>query len=76
MSTPLTCPISLAEFDASVTHIDKAVTLPPAAYTDTDLYEFERATVFDRSWLWKDCLSKSRPSQTSPTSPLLHNLKV
>jgi phenylpropionate dioxygenase-like ring-hydroxylating dioxygenase large terminal subunit len=51
VSTPLTCPISLAEFDASVTHIDKAVTLPPAAYTDTDFYEFERAAVFDRSWL-------------------------
>ena len=45
MSTPLSCPISLAEFDASATHIDKAVTLPPAAYTDT--YEFERAAVLD-----------------------------
>ena len=51
MSTPLTCPISLAEFAASATHIDKAVTLPPAAYIDTDFYDFERAAGFDRSWL-------------------------
>ena len=51
MSAPLRSPISLVEFDASATDIDRAVTLPPRAYTDHDFHEFELAAVFDHSWL-------------------------
>ena len=48
---PNRSPIPLDEFEASATDIDRAVTLPPEAYTDADFHEFELAAVFDHSWL-------------------------
>ena len=51
MGLPLVSPIPLAEFEASAAGVDRAVTLPPGAYTRADFHEFELAAVFERSWL-------------------------
>ena len=51
MGSPLVSPIPLAEFEASAAGVDRAVTLPPGAYTRADFHEFELAAVFERSWL-------------------------
>ena len=51
MGSPLVSPIPLEEFEASAAGVDRAVTLPPGAYTRADFHEFELAAVFERSWL-------------------------
>ena len=51
MGSPLLSPIPLAQFAASATHIDRAITLPPGAYTQSDFHDFEMRAVFDRGWL-------------------------
>ena len=51
MGLPLVSPIPLEEFEASAAGVDRAVTLPPGAYTRADFHEFELAAVFERSWL-------------------------
>jgi len=41
----------LASFDASVTDVSDAITLPPVIYTDPEFLEFERAALFAHEWL-------------------------
>ena len=41
----------LASFDASVTDVADAITLPPVIYTEPDFLEFERAALFAHEWL-------------------------
>ena len=44
-------PVHLSEFEASVTDISRAMTLPPKVYTDQAFYEFEIEAVWDRGWI-------------------------
>jgi len=46
-----TSPIPIATFDASDQDVRTAVTLPPAAYTSPEFFEFEKDAVFYREWL-------------------------
>jgi phenylpropionate dioxygenase-like ring-hydroxylating dioxygenase large terminal subunit len=41
----------LASFDASITDVTTACTLPPEIYTDDTFLSFERDAVFSREWL-------------------------
>lgn len=41
----------LASFEASITDVETAATLPPALYTDEAFLDFERRALFDREWL-------------------------
>jgi phenylpropionate dioxygenase-like ring-hydroxylating dioxygenase large terminal subunit len=41
----------LHAFDASITDVAEAVTMPPVIYTSEEFLEFERAALFDREWL-------------------------
>jgi len=43
-------PIPLHEFEASAKPVDEAVTLPPAAYTSQEFYEFEQRAIWDHAW--------------------------
>lgn len=47
----LKSPIPLEEFEASATDFSTAVTLPPAAYTDPEFFDFEMKAVFERRWI-------------------------
>jgi len=44
-------PISLHEFESSITTPETAVTLPAGAYTSQAFYEFELRAVWDHSWI-------------------------
>ncbi len=44
-------PLPLEAFEASAVELDKAVTLPPKAYTDPAFYEFEQRAIWDHSWM-------------------------
>jgi phenylpropionate dioxygenase-like ring-hydroxylating dioxygenase large terminal subunit len=44
-------PIPISEFDASSVDIDQAVTLPPAAFTSREFYEFELEAIWGREWV-------------------------
>tara|TARA_B100000287_G_scaffold426007_1_gene473233 strand:- start:1163 stop:2359 length:1197 start_codon:yes stop_codon:yes gene_type:complete len=37
--------------ESSIIAIDKAETLPPLCYTDSDFFEFEKKALFDHEWL-------------------------
>ena len=50
MSAP-PCPIPLDAFESSACGVERAVTMPPAAYTDEGFYRFEVAAVWERSWV-------------------------
>ena len=41
----------LFSFDASVTEVSTAITLPPVAYTDDEFLRFERSSLFAHEWL-------------------------
>jgi phenylpropionate dioxygenase-like ring-hydroxylating dioxygenase large terminal subunit len=41
----------LQSFDASITDVDTAVTMPPVIYTSEEFLAFERETVFAHEWL-------------------------
>ena len=41
----------LASFDASVTDVTTALTMPPVVYTDDEFLAFERNALFSREWL-------------------------
>jgi phenylpropionate dioxygenase-like ring-hydroxylating dioxygenase large terminal subunit len=43
-------PIPITEFDASALPIDEAVTLPPAAFSSPEFYEFELDAVWGSEW--------------------------
>jgi phenylpropionate dioxygenase-like ring-hydroxylating dioxygenase large terminal subunit len=51
MSTPHVRRV-LQDMAASMRSIGEAIALPPAAYTSDEFFEFERRTIFDRSWLY------------------------
>lgn len=44
-------PIPLNEFESSAVALDQAVTLPPAAYTSAEFYEFEQRAIWDHAWM-------------------------
>ncbi len=44
-------PELLASFDASITDVAAAVTMPPVVYTSDDFLAFEREALFTREWL-------------------------
>ena len=44
-------PDLLTSFDASVTDVATAQTMPPAIYTSEEFLEFERRAVFAHEWL-------------------------
>ena len=41
----------LREMDASIVDIEQCITLPPAAYTSEDWFEFEKRAVWDNEWI-------------------------
>jgi len=49
------CPIPLEEFEPSSGALRTAVTLPPAAYTSQEFFEFEARAVFLKEWV---CLGR------------------
>jgi len=44
-------PIPLDAFEPSACEVERAVTLPPGAYTDRDFYRFELEAIWSRSWV-------------------------
>ena len=44
-------PDLLASFDASITDVETAVTMPPVIYTSDEFLDFERDAVFSHEWL-------------------------
>lgn len=43
-------PISLEEFEASCGDINEVVSLPPAAFTSEEFFEFEKEAIFGHEW--------------------------
>jgi phenylpropionate dioxygenase-like ring-hydroxylating dioxygenase large terminal subunit len=41
----------LTSFDASVTDVTTAITMPPAIYTEPEFLDFERRAIFAKEWL-------------------------
>jgi phenylpropionate dioxygenase-like ring-hydroxylating dioxygenase large terminal subunit len=50
MSEAVPSPITVGEFDASCGDIDEVVSLPPAAFTSTEFFDFEMEAVFGHEW--------------------------
>jgi phenylpropionate dioxygenase-like ring-hydroxylating dioxygenase large terminal subunit len=51
MASPVLTDAFIESLESSVVELDRAETLPPACYTDPEIYAFEKEALFSHEWL-------------------------
>ncbi|HEX4710806.1 aromatic ring-hydroxylating dioxygenase subunit alpha [Phenylobacterium sp.] len=51
MASPVLTDAFIESLESSVVELDRAETLPPACYTDAEIYAFEKEALFNHEWL-------------------------